>query len=291
MSDESVVAAVSAANAKAHIEHITTQIPSRLAGSANGKRMAEYSAAALTKAGVSARGARDAGAGELSREGGDAGAGARRAVDRGQHAGPQPADAPRRHLGRADGRGLRRLQRVRGPRRHRQDHALGALLPSRAPREAAHLRHHGRDRVRDDELGAPGEHGGAVRLGQAGVGQPDARDLQNRDGDAALHRHRPHRRPEAARDAEGRAGARVVPRQRRERLASRADHGRRGQGPTDDFVVVGGHQDSWPGPAGHRQRRRQCLHPGACPRLPAAPRQAAPRPRRAASGPGTRPAP
>ena len=47
--------AVSAANAKAHIEHITTQIPSRLAGSANGKRMAEYSAAALTKAGVDAR--------------------------------------------------------------------------------------------------------------------------------------------------------------------------------------------------------------------------------------------
>ena len=55
MSDESIVAAVSAANAKAHIEHITTQIPSRLAGSANGKRMAEYSASALTKAGVSAK--------------------------------------------------------------------------------------------------------------------------------------------------------------------------------------------------------------------------------------------
>jgi hypothetical protein len=55
MSEESVIAAVSAANAKAHIEHITTQIPSRLAGSANGKRMAEYSAAAMTKAGVSAQ--------------------------------------------------------------------------------------------------------------------------------------------------------------------------------------------------------------------------------------------
>ena len=55
MSDEGVVQAVSAANAKAHIEHITTQIPSRLAGSENGKRMAEYSAAALTKAGVPAR--------------------------------------------------------------------------------------------------------------------------------------------------------------------------------------------------------------------------------------------
>jgi hypothetical protein len=55
MSEESVVAAVSAANVKAHVEHITTQIPSRLAGSANGKRMAEYSAAALTKVGVSAK--------------------------------------------------------------------------------------------------------------------------------------------------------------------------------------------------------------------------------------------
>ena len=55
MSDESVVAAVSAANVKAHVEHITTEIPSRLAGSANGKRMAEYSASALTKAGVAAR--------------------------------------------------------------------------------------------------------------------------------------------------------------------------------------------------------------------------------------------
>ena len=55
MSDEVVVSAVSAANVKAHVEHITTQIPSRLAGSANGRRMAEYSASALTKAGVAAR--------------------------------------------------------------------------------------------------------------------------------------------------------------------------------------------------------------------------------------------
>ena len=54
MSEEKVVSAVSAANVKAHVEHITTEIPSRLAGSANGKRMAEYSAAALTRDGVSA---------------------------------------------------------------------------------------------------------------------------------------------------------------------------------------------------------------------------------------------
>ncbi len=54
MSEDCVVAAVSAANVRAHVEHITTSIPSRLAGSANAKRMAEYSAAALRKAGVAA---------------------------------------------------------------------------------------------------------------------------------------------------------------------------------------------------------------------------------------------
>jgi hypothetical protein len=55
MADEGVVREVSADNVRAHIEHITTQIPSRLAGSPNGKRMAEYSAAALNKTGVAAQ--------------------------------------------------------------------------------------------------------------------------------------------------------------------------------------------------------------------------------------------
>ena len=55
MSERTVVEAVSATNVKAHVEAITTGIPSRLAGSPNGKRMAEYSAGALTKAGVSAQ--------------------------------------------------------------------------------------------------------------------------------------------------------------------------------------------------------------------------------------------
>jgi hypothetical protein len=54
MSKQDVVGAVSVDEVRAHIEHITTRIPSRLAGSENGKRMAEYSAAALTKAGVTA---------------------------------------------------------------------------------------------------------------------------------------------------------------------------------------------------------------------------------------------
>lgn len=55
MSEESILGSVSAAQVKAHVEHITTKIPSRLAGSPNGRRMAEYSAEALTKTGVAAK--------------------------------------------------------------------------------------------------------------------------------------------------------------------------------------------------------------------------------------------
>ena len=55
MADDSVLSAVSADEVRAHVEHITTQIPSRLAGSENGRRMAEYSASALKKSGVSAQ--------------------------------------------------------------------------------------------------------------------------------------------------------------------------------------------------------------------------------------------
>src|SRR5262245_62347650 len=55
MADAGVVSAVSAANVRAHVEHITDEIPSRRAGSANGRRMAEYSAAQLEKIGVKAQ--------------------------------------------------------------------------------------------------------------------------------------------------------------------------------------------------------------------------------------------
>lgn len=54
MSDAVVVSQVSADNVRDHIEKITTGIPSRLAGSANGKRMAEYSRDALAASGVDA---------------------------------------------------------------------------------------------------------------------------------------------------------------------------------------------------------------------------------------------
>ena len=54
MSEAAVLAAVSAERVRAHVEHITTEIPSRLAGSANARRMAEYSCEALRAEGIAA---------------------------------------------------------------------------------------------------------------------------------------------------------------------------------------------------------------------------------------------
>src|SRR5262249_62308446 len=55
MAKSTVLEEVSPDRVRAHVDHITREIPSRLAGSANGKRMAEYSAAALAKVGVKAQ--------------------------------------------------------------------------------------------------------------------------------------------------------------------------------------------------------------------------------------------
>jgi hypothetical protein len=54
MPRQQIIQAVSAANVRRHVEHITTQIPSRLAGSPNARRMAEYSLQALRDAGADA---------------------------------------------------------------------------------------------------------------------------------------------------------------------------------------------------------------------------------------------
>ena len=54
MSEQSILTALSVDNVRAHVEHITKKIPSRLAGSENGRRMAEYSAASLRAVGVEA---------------------------------------------------------------------------------------------------------------------------------------------------------------------------------------------------------------------------------------------
>lgn len=55
MSLDRILADLSTDAVRRHIEHIATEIPSRLAGSRNGRRMAEYSAQALQEAGLAAR--------------------------------------------------------------------------------------------------------------------------------------------------------------------------------------------------------------------------------------------
>ena len=55
MSLESILKEISAARAYEHIAHISGQIPSRLAGSANAQRVAEYAFDTFQKAGLDAR--------------------------------------------------------------------------------------------------------------------------------------------------------------------------------------------------------------------------------------------
>ena len=55
MPRQDIISEVSAENVRRHVEHITTAIPSRLAGSPNARRMAEYSLQALREAGAEAR--------------------------------------------------------------------------------------------------------------------------------------------------------------------------------------------------------------------------------------------
>ena len=54
MSEDLILKELSADNVRAHVEHIIYQIPSRLAGSENGRRMAEYSRDSLREVGVDA---------------------------------------------------------------------------------------------------------------------------------------------------------------------------------------------------------------------------------------------
>ncbi len=55
MSEDQILAELSADRVRAHVEHITETMPGRLAGSENAERMAAYSAAELEKAGVKAQ--------------------------------------------------------------------------------------------------------------------------------------------------------------------------------------------------------------------------------------------
>ncbi len=55
MPEDSALGALSADRVRAHVEHIALEIPGRLAGSENARRMAEYSARALQDSGASAQ--------------------------------------------------------------------------------------------------------------------------------------------------------------------------------------------------------------------------------------------
>src|SRR4051812_14541320 len=55
MSRQDIIREVSAENVRRHVEHVTTNVPSRLAGSPNARRMAEYSSQMLREAGADAR--------------------------------------------------------------------------------------------------------------------------------------------------------------------------------------------------------------------------------------------
>ena len=54
MSERDILHALSVDNVRAHVEHICEHIPSRLAGSENQRRMAEYSLKSLRESGIEA---------------------------------------------------------------------------------------------------------------------------------------------------------------------------------------------------------------------------------------------
>src|SRR5262245_371656 len=55
MTEDAILQEFSGERARKHVEHIANNFPTRMAGTANGRRMAEYSAAALNESGVPAR--------------------------------------------------------------------------------------------------------------------------------------------------------------------------------------------------------------------------------------------
>jgi Peptidase family M28 len=55
MTEEAILNELSGERARRHVEHITREFPTRMAGTPNGRRMAEYSMAMMTEAGVAAQ--------------------------------------------------------------------------------------------------------------------------------------------------------------------------------------------------------------------------------------------
>lgn len=195
MSEQSILKALSVDNVKETTVHISDCIPSRLSGSENGRRMAEYSRDRLAAEGIEARVHKFPGlvsfpgparlrvtspvtleieantlghsepaaslAGELVYVGDGAYADYEGKDVRGKIILTELSYAPARH----------EKQRIAAE--------LGAA--------AAIMVNWGRpDDTRD-----------SVRVSQAGLGQPHAGELPHRDADLALHRHRARNRPAA----------------------------------------------------------------------------------------------
>ena len=198
MSRNAILAAVSAANVRKHVEHITTTMPSRLAGSANAKRMAEYSLEQLRAAGAEARMHELPGLVSFPDKGELRVLSPREIAIEANTLGHSLPTPPDGISGELMDVGSGAFADYEGRDATGKITLLGTVVPAGAAREAAHRRAEGRDRLRDDELGTPGKHGGAVRLGEAGVGQSHRGDVQNRNADAALHRHRTHGGPAIA---------------------------------------------------------------------------------------------
>ena len=154
MSRQQLLAAVSAANVRRHVEHITTQIPSRLAGSPNARRMAEYSRGALLQSGAEARIHEMPGLVSFPDKGEFRVLAPRELAIEANTLGHSVPTLPDGISGELIDVASAARSTIRRPRRDRQDHAVRTLLPARPPREAAHRRHARRDRLRDDELGA-----------------------------------------------------------------------------------------------------------------------------------------
>ncbi len=231
MSEESVLGALSADKVRAHVEHIALEIPGRLAGSENGKRMAEYSAKALQDSGVAAQ------VYELPGLVSFPGAGEFRMLA------PNEVTIPANTLGHSlptleEGISGTLVDVYSGAfSDYEGKDVVGKITMSELsyspgpPREAADRRPARLDRPDHDELGPPGERGPAVRLGQARLGQPHARELQEPDAHHPLHRHQPGRRPATARAAASRArsrsGSRPMSRTAGGRCRSRSARSRR----------------------------------------------------------------
>ena len=55
MNEDEILREFSGERARHHVEHITREFPTRMAGTVNGRRMAEYSAAMMNESGVAAQ--------------------------------------------------------------------------------------------------------------------------------------------------------------------------------------------------------------------------------------------